>query len=608
MRLFRLSILAVLTGFFMTAHAEAGDKNIFDEDWTPPKATPKPAVATRPAAPAPPVAQLPVVPPAVVTPAPVAPAAGRLSTPAATDQAAVRKVMKEVFAKLLADRTPAGRRKLAAALFDQAEKSAAYPAERYVVLAAAYEASVDGGDLAMASRAADELARAFKVDGSSMKAAAVTAYGPRPTPPGLAREIATANVYAAIDIAALLAAADDFPAAVRACQAVVQTAIVADAPARALLQVRLRDYTQRRDADARIAGDVQRLIANPDDRAANLAVGKYYCLIRNDPAMGLPMLAKGSDPALKALAANELAGPKTAEALAALADEWWAFATNQNDAQMKSCAMIHAADLYDRARTAGLSGLRRTLADRRIAEVQAAAKSAVGGEAPSRTTHTVAADKIWQQAIDVKAGDVLTFTASGQVGTHADKPMTGPNGQRINGRPFGCLLGQIGAFPIREVFIVGADGRHVAGIDGPLSFRIDDNPDERALSDNRGQFQVTVTRTPAVKPPSINVGEPEQFIIPATDVVCRALRAGEYEVTAKGEWSHVPSGPLREPGWKGDEDNLIAKLTDDKFTPIGKGARLSVPNDMIVRFKIRDDDSGMTDNRGQITVSIRLIR
>ena len=66
-----------------------------------------------------------------------------------------------------------------------------------------------------------------------------------------------------------------------------------------------------------------------------------------------------------------------------------------------------------------------------------------------------------------------------------------------------------------------------------LSFRVDDGTDEKSLGDNRGQLQVIVTRTPAAKPPPITVGEQERFILPATDIVCRALKAGEYDVAAR---------------------------------------------------------------------------
>ncbi len=42
----------------------------------------------------------------------------------------------------------------------------------------------------------------------------------------------------------------------------------------------------------------EKLKESPDDPAANLAVGSYLCFNKDQWERGLPMLAKGSDPAL----------------------------------------------------------------------------------------------------------------------------------------------------------------------------------------------------------------------------------------------------------------------------------------------------------------------
>jgi hypothetical protein len=602
-----LSAVAMLAMCLAAASVHAAEKNIFDEDWSPPKPVVTPPPATLPVAPLPPnvAPPAPVAPqPVVVAPPPAPP--GRLAPPGPKEQAPVRKVMKDVFGSQLADRTPAGRRKLAEILLAQADKSADIPTERYVVLAATYEASIEGGDLAMAGRAAEAISRQWAVDSFTMKATAVTSYAARQPPAGLSKELATGNVLAAMEVAAKFAADEDFAAALRTCQGVGQTAALTEADLRLQLQNRMREYAQRRDLAAKAALDIERLKAAPADPAANLAVGKYYCMTRNDWSNGLPMLARGSDPSLKALAAKELADPKVGEALAALADEWWEFATKQTDAQTKAYSIAHAADVYVRARNAGLAGLHRSLADRRIGEAEATAKAATANPTPVRSTVTVLADKGWQEAIAVKAGDVLTITATGSVSWHPDKPMTGPNGQRTDGRPCGCLMGQIGKRPSRELFLAGAECRHVAGMDGMLSFRIDDS--DEGLSDNRGQFQVSITRTPASKPPPATVGEVEKFVLPATDIVCRELKPGEYFVTAEGQWSHTSHGPLRDPDFKTELDQFVAKFPDDRTTFIGKSGRLSIRETAVIRFKMRDDDGGLSDNRGQLTVTIRPLK
>ena len=66
----------------------------------------------------------------------------------------------------------------------------------------------------------------------------------------------------------------------------------------------------------------------PDDPAANLAVGKWYCLQVGDWKKGIPQLAKSGDAKLAAAAAAE-SGAKLLEA----ADAWSSIAEGLNGAK-----------------------------------------------------------------------------------------------------------------------------------------------------------------------------------------------------------------------------------------------------------------------------------
>jgi hypothetical protein len=81
------------------------------------------------------------------------------------------------------------------------------------------------------------------------------------------------------------------------------------------VQEQSRDLNAARMASgaARTAAEV--LAKVPADPAANLTAGRYRCLVLGDWKGGLPLLAKGSDPTLKALAAREIAAPNTAAAV-----------------------------------------------------------------------------------------------------------------------------------------------------------------------------------------------------------------------------------------------------------------------------------------------------
>jgi hypothetical protein len=79
----------------------------------------------------------------------------------------------------------------------------------------------------------------------------------------------------------------------------------------------------------------------------------------------LPFLARGDDAALRALAAEELAGGK--EKALQLADNWWAAGQKANPA-VRPAIERHAARLYATARQT-LTGLEKLRVERRLAEV-----------------------------------------------------------------------------------------------------------------------------------------------------------------------------------------------------------------------------------------------
>ena len=72
---------------------------------------------------------------------------------------------------------------------------------------------------------------------------------------------------------------------------------------------------------------------DPAEPAANLAAGRYLCLVKGDWEQGVPMLALGSDAALKAVALMELRGADSAEQQAAIGNAWWDAAETRQGAE-----------------------------------------------------------------------------------------------------------------------------------------------------------------------------------------------------------------------------------------------------------------------------------
>ncbi len=143
---------------------------------------------------------------------------------------------------------------------------------------------------------------------------------------------------------------------------------------------------QRQSVTARAATD--HLKADPSNPEDNLTVGRFLCFARNQWIEGLPLIAKGSDPRLKDLAAGDLLNPTDPKAEKELADRWWALADQQKEfaAPLRTRAVHWYSQAVD-----GLHGLELDLAKRRISEEALA-------DAPSAFHHTGKAQWISRSA------------------------------------------------------------------------------------------------------------------------------------------------------------------------------------------------------------------
>jgi hypothetical protein len=294
--------LAVLLVGWMGRPASA--KNIFDDGWDPPApakpATPppgagaaKPSPTPEPGRPSPPSGAQPANPPppsAVVV-------RGRRPIPSAADQAKSRKLFREIFAADLADRSAPARRALGTKLLQQAATLAAAPADAFVLLVGATDAGREAGDLSLSCRAADSLGESYEVDALRVKSDVAMKMALR----GDSAATAADNCRTGLKLADELVAAEDDATALRLLQLLRPAA--PDPNLSAQIQARIRENETARSAAERVAPYIQRLKAAPDDPAANLAVGQYFCFTKHDWKQGLPLLSKGtktpSGPALQ---------------------------------------------------------------------------------------------------------------------------------------------------------------------------------------------------------------------------------------------------------------------------------------------------------------------
>ena len=98
--------------------------------------------------------------------------------------------------------------------------------------------------------------------------------------------------------------------------------------------------------EVKVASAEKSLAADPADKEADLVLGKFDCLIKGNWSLGLPHLAKGSDVAIAACAARDLATSKddvAATVCKKTGDGWWDTANAQTGvakSQMQSRSVL----------------------------------------------------------------------------------------------------------------------------------------------------------------------------------------------------------------------------------------------------------------------------
>ncbi|HET6248414.1 MAG TPA: hypothetical protein VFE47_12000 [Tepidisphaeraceae bacterium] len=365
----------VMSAMLFAAAATAMAGSIFDDDYVPPKrsepATPPPAVAPTvppspsPETPAPPVVRPPDAAPPVRVPAPTA---VHRQIPDHATRTKMRKLFEEVYAKELKDHTPAGRRKLGESLLDEAKKNAEGSPDRFVLLTGAIQSAEEGQSLRICFAAAKILSSEYGTDELATKADAIVKAGSGSAPAAFAT---VSNIEATLNLADQLVEEDDFATAAQV-EAVLQRVIgsIPDADLKSDVRNQIREVAAMREATEKVAPAMAKLKQSPEDSAANLAVGSYYCFQRGKWGIGLPLLAKSSDPELKKLAGNELAGLAGADAIA---DGWYDEAPKLAPADRPK-ALQHAGVLY-RTALAELTGLRKLAVEKRIAQIPRATRA-----------------------------------------------------------------------------------------------------------------------------------------------------------------------------------------------------------------------------------------
>jgi hypothetical protein len=291
---------------------------------------------------------------AVYAPGSPAFAQDKLPIPSAEAQRDALALIKEVYGQeLKAAKTPEQKTALAQKLLDKS-REATEDATRFALIRVSRDLAVQGGDVSVAFRAIEVTSYRFQIDTFAAKVRTLLETAKSASTPAHQKAVATEGrklIEKAVE-------EDDFETVSRLYETAAATARSAHEwdLAREIV-ARNREIEEVAAAHAAIDDAVTLLKLDPVDPEANLAVGKYHCLIKGNWSRGLPMLALGNDEKLKELSVKELREVSDTDGQVALGDGWWDVAATSEGVAQKQ--LQERAALWYRKALPGLSGLVR---------------------------------------------------------------------------------------------------------------------------------------------------------------------------------------------------------------------------------------------------------
>jgi formylglycine-generating enzyme required for sulfatase activity len=285
----------------------------------------------------------------------------KLPIPPAEAQAKALTLIKEVYGQEWeAAKTSAQRQVLAAKLLQKATESTDDDASHYMLLHVAQNLASQAADAELAFKAIEAMAAKYDVDTYRLKGSALS---------GAAKSATTEQSVTVAKLALALTdeavERDDFVGA-RFLGGLALDSARKGRDVALVKQIVERNREMEEVAQAFVAiEDAQATLkSNPVEPDANLAVGRYHCLVKGNWERGLPMLALGSDSTLKELAVKELKGVSETDRQVALGDAWWDLAATSEGVAQKQ--LEGRAGLWYRKAMPGLSGLVKDRVEKRV--------------------------------------------------------------------------------------------------------------------------------------------------------------------------------------------------------------------------------------------------
>ena len=277
-----------------------------------------------------------------------------------------QKLVEELFAdELAAAKTSAAKTGLAKEFIRQAVDTQDDPPGHYALLQAAGKLAIEAGDAETALAAVDRMGESFELSALAMKFKVLRAVAKKAKQSTQSKAVA----QQALKLLDQAVEADEFSMAVELGKLGVRAARKAR---QQTLVKQLAARVKQAEKLAKVHTEYEQVMAtlekNPGDPDANLAAGRYLCLVKGDWEKGVSYLALGNDQELKQLAIKELNGVLNSKAQVALADAWWGLAQTR-EGREKDALMLRAGSWYEQAQESLQANLIKVKVEKRLEEI-----------------------------------------------------------------------------------------------------------------------------------------------------------------------------------------------------------------------------------------------
>ncbi|MCE9591237.1 MAG: hypothetical protein K8S99_12010 [Planctomycetes bacterium] len=281
-------------------------------------------------------------------------------------QAAVAGIYKTSIDKA---KTPEEKGELAAKLLQAGTDTPEDAVGRYALWVTARDMAVAAGDVELVLRTIDQMGQGYQIDTLASKADSLLKMVGKATSQSADHLAQIKRLDSAINLVIDQALAEDqYEVAQRLAQRDVTLASSSkDAGLQQRAAVRVKDLVMIQRSYSAAQSARTRLQEDPLDPAANLTMGRFYCLVKGDWQKGLPLLAQGGDTALKQASEKDMAAPKDAIQQAMVGDAWWDI-TGKEPPAFKRAIQTRSAYWYRKA-APELTGLAKARVEQRLDEL-----------------------------------------------------------------------------------------------------------------------------------------------------------------------------------------------------------------------------------------------